>query len=104
MDEIDLDKRENEVARARRAQHILEDPLVAGAFKAIGDRIDSLVRTSDPAHPEYRESLWHQRRGLDLFRAALTKHLTTGTLAATALDKARGDGTAGRTGTDSPGD
>lgn len=103
MDKDDQAKREDEVARAGRARSILQDPLVVGAFKAVEDRIEAFSRNSKPEETEFREILWHQRRGLDLFRAALTKHLTTGTLAATALDEARGDGTAGRTGTDSQG-
>ena len=72
---------EEQLARAREAQRILENPLVVEAFITLEETFVSAWRGSDPSDAQGREELHRTLRLLDLFKGQLTAVLNTGMLA-----------------------
>ena len=67
-----------QVARGRRAETILEDPLVAEAFEEIDKAIFKEFRDTALDDKESREAHFLMLRGMDLFKTRFEKLVRTG--------------------------
>ena len=67
--------------RARRAQSLLNDPLVKEAFETLEKDLLDSWRNSGTSDTETRESLWLAMRLLDRLRIHLQSILETGQMA-----------------------
>lgn len=77
---------EEDISRGQRAQAMLADPMVKGAFDAIEAEYVRQWRSSK-ATVDQRESAWLGLQNLDLLRASFMTHITTGKIAADRAEK-----------------
>lgn len=71
--------------RARKAQVLLEDPLLVAAFEDIHDELLKAFAASGPDDGPRRNDIWRTTKLLDKLKAHLGEHLRTGTLAEATL-------------------
>lgn len=78
---------EQEMERGRRAEEILNDPLVAAFFEDAEREIWNAWKSSPLRDAEGREKLRLMQEWLSKFRETLASHLTTGKMAAIKLQE-----------------
>ncbi len=71
--------------RARRAEQLLTDPLLAAAFAEIRSGLLKAFEASGPNDAPRREDVWRSVKLLDKLKGHLSEHLRTGKLAEATL-------------------
>lgn len=71
--------------RSRRAQQLLEDPLLATAFTEIRAGLLTAFEASGPEDAMRREDVWRSIKLLDKLKGHLSRHMQTGKLAEATL-------------------
>ncbi len=78
---------EEQAERARRAQELLEDPLIKESFDSLESTYLSAWRDSRPGEELEREVLWQAWFALDAVRQHLNQVMQNGKIARDALEK-----------------
>ena len=79
---------EETLQRARRAESIITDPLVAEAFQAIEATLLKQWRDPDGT-PEDRERVWLALQNVDVFRGMFERYIRSGKVAAREIEDAQ---------------
>ncbi len=87
----DREKREDEVARGKHAQRILEDELVVEAFDTWEKMVITTWRGTKFDETRKREDLYHQLKAFEAMKRGLTSVMRTGRLANEQLSDEAGN-------------
>jgi len=81
---------EEQIARANRAQAILDDPLVVETFAAVEAECVKRWRNGDEegrSSPEMREAVWQLLKNMETFRGMFAAYIRTGKVAAAEIER-----------------
>lgn len=72
---------EEKSRRGERAESLIGDPLLQGAFTDLREMLDKAWLESEPAQGQLREDAWRARKLLDRIEGQLQKHMRDGSKA-----------------------
>lgn len=87
MSEQEKDKLNQELARAREIEAILENPHIKGAQESIKNQLIIAWISTGPGDSELREQIWHLIKAQANFAGILNRHMATGGMAKIRLEE-----------------
>lgn len=77
----------DQVEKARRAEHLLHDPIIKQFLKELRENVYHNIRTSHFKQIDEREDLYKMLQVMDRFEDSFRAYIKTGQLAQSKLDK-----------------